>query len=68
MVFILIKWIEVDKINLIMLRSLNQPVAKINVIYIGENEAKWANSDVIKALEAQVLLAKGCCVILIANL
>jgi len=39
-VFILTKWIEVDKVNLIMLRSLNQPVAKINMVYIEENEAK----------------------------
>ena len=38
------------------------------MVYIEENEAKQANSDVVKGLEAQVLLAKGCCVILIANL
>ncbi len=68
MVFILIKWIEIDKVNISMLRSLNQSVAKINIVYKEENKAKWTNSDIIKRLEAQVLFAKDYCVILIANL
>ncbi len=51
-----------------MLRRLNRPVAKINAVHTGGREAKRANSDVAMGLEAQLLLAKGCHVMLTANL
>src|SRR5207249_4545784 len=51
-----------------MLRRLNRPVAKINAVHTGGREAKRANSDVAMGLEAQLLLAKGCRVMLTANL
>jgi hypothetical protein len=57
--FILTKWIDVDKINVMMLRDLNRPVAKIIVVHTGGQNAKCANSDVAKGLEGQLLLAKG---------
>ena len=62
------KWVEVDKVNLEMLRSLNSPIAKINAVHTGGREAKRANSDVAKRLEAQLLLAKGCRIMLTSNL
>jgi hypothetical protein len=34
-VFILTKWIDVDKINIEMLKELNRPVAKIIAVHIG---------------------------------
>ena len=67
-VFILIKWEEVDKVNNEMLRNLNRPIAKISAVHTGGREAKRANSDVAKGLEAQILLAKGCHVMLTSNL
>ena len=67
-VFILTKWEEVDKDNNEMLRNLNRPIAKISAVHTGGKEAKRANSDVAKGLEAQILLAKGCRVILTSNL
>jgi ATP-dependent DNA helicase PIF1 len=67
-VFILTKWVEVDKVNNEMLRSLNRPIAKINAVHTGGSEAKRANSDVAKGLEAQLLLTKGCRVMLTSNL
>jgi ATP-dependent DNA helicase PIF1 len=67
-VFIQTKWTEVDKINIEMLRSLNRPIAKINAVHTGGREAKRASSDVAKGLEPQLLLAKGCRVMLTANL
>ena len=51
-----------------MLRSLNSPIAKINAVHTGGREAKRANSDVAKGLEAQLLLAKGCRIMLTSNL
>jgi hypothetical protein len=47
-----------------MLRKLNQPVAKICAVHTGGREAKRANSDVEKGLEAQLLLTKDCHVML----
>ena len=67
-VFILTKWADVDRVNIEMLRRLNRPVAKINAVHTGGREAKRANSDVAMGLEAQLLLAKGCRVMLTANL
>lgn len=51
-----------------MLRNLNCPVAKICAVHTGGREAKRASSDVAKGLEAQLLLAKGCRIMLTANL
>ncbi|GBB94109.1 hypothetical protein RclHR1_22940003 [Rhizophagus clarus] len=51
-----------------MLRSLNRPIAKILAVHTGSREAKKANSDVAKGLEAQLLLAKDACVMLTANI
>ena len=51
-----------------MLRTLNQPVAKIHTVHAGGHEAKKASSEVAKGFEAQLLLAKGAQVMLIANL
>ena len=67
-VFILTIWDDVDRVNTDMLRSLNSPVAKILAVHTGGREAKKANSDVAKGLEAQLLLAKGARVMLTANL
>jgi ATP-dependent DNA helicase PIF1 len=66
--FIHTKWAEVDKVNIEMIRKLNQPIAKIRAVHSGGREAKRANSDVAKELEAQLLLAKGCRVMLMSNL
>ena len=65
---ILTKWDDVDRVNLDMLRSLNSPVAKILGVHTGGREAKKANSDVAKGLDAQLLLAKGARVMLTANI
>src|SRR6266542_6002489 len=51
-----------------MLRNLNRPIAKISAVHTGGKEAKRANSDVAKGLEAQILLVKGYHVILTSNL
>ena len=50
-----------------MLRTLNQPVAKIHAVHTGGHKAKKANSKVAKGLKAQLLLAKSARVMLIAN-
>jgi len=47
---------------------LNYPIAKILAVHTGGHEAKRANSDVAKGLEAELLLAKGARVMLTANL
>ncbi len=47
---------------------MNSPVAKIFAVHTGGREAKKANSDVAKGLEAQLLLAKGARVMLTANI
>ena len=67
-VFILTKWIDVDKINVTMLRDLSRPVTKIITVHTGGQEAKRANSDIAKGLEGQLLLAKGSRVMLTANI
>ena len=51
-----------------MLVSLNRPIAEILASHSGCREAKKADSDVAKGLEARLLLAKGCRVMLKANL
>jgi ATP-dependent DNA helicase PIF1 len=66
-VFILTIWDDVDRVNTDMLRTLNCPVAKISAVHTGGGEAKKANSDVAKGLEAMLLLAKGARVMLTAN-
>jgi len=67
-VFILTLWVNVDKVNIDMFRSLNRPVAKILAIHTGGPEIRRANSDVAKGLEAQLLLAKGARIMLTVNL
>ncbi len=67
-VSILTTWVDVDRVNSDMLRSLNQPVAKIIAVHTGGSEAKRASSDVAKGLEAELLLAKGARVMLTANI
>ncbi|GES80911.1 ATP-dependent DNA helicase Pif1-like [Rhizophagus clarus] len=66
--FILTKWSEVNAVNIDRLRSLNAPVAKIQAMHTGGNEAKKANSDTAHGLEAYILLARGARVMLMANL
>ena len=51
-----------------MLKSLNQPVAKIIMIHTGRRDAKKADFDMAKDLKVQLLLAKDSRVILIVNL
>ncbi len=65
---ILIKWTDVDFVNINKLRSLNCPVAKIRAVHEGGLEAKRAESDMAKGLEAELLLAKGAWIMLMANL
>ncbi|RGB21955.1 hypothetical protein C1646_776928 [Rhizophagus diaphanus] len=59
---------DINAVNIDQLRSLNVPIAKIQAIYTGGNEAKKANSDTAYGLEAQLLLVRGSCVMLTANL
>ncbi|EXX53022.1 ATP-dependent DNA helicase PIF1-like [Rhizophagus irregularis DAOM 181602=DAOM 197198] len=66
-VFIHTKWDEVYRVNIEMLRRLNRPIAKISAVYSGGRTAKRAKSDVAKGLEAEILLAKGCRVMLTSN-
>jgi len=47
-------WNDVDRINKEMLQLLNCPVAKIVAEHTGGHEAKKANSDVAKGLEAEL--------------
>ncbi len=54
-VYILITWTEVDRININLLRSINQLIAKILIMHTSGNKAKRANSDIAKGLEAQLL-------------
>src|SRR4051794_38137860 len=51
-----------------MLRTLQRPVAKIIGVHSRGVEAKKANSEAAKSLEAQLLLAKGTCITLTANI
>ena len=66
--FLLTKWTEVNAVNIDRLRSSEVPVAKIQAIHTGGNEAKKANSDTAHGLEAFILLARGARVMLTANL
>ncbi|CAG8775040.1 5685_t:CDS:2, partial [Racocetra fulgida] len=56
--FILSKWSKVDAVNLNKLKSLKNPVVKVLAKHTGDQEAKKADSDIAKGLEAQLLLAK----------
>ncbi|GBC48412.2 ATP-dependent DNA helicase PIF1 [Rhizophagus irregularis DAOM 181602=DAOM 197198] len=67
-VFIHTTWPEVYKVNIEMLRRLNRPIAKICAVHSGGRTAKRAKSDVAKGLEAEILLAKGCRVMLTSNI
>ena len=55
-------------LNIEQLRQLNVPVVKLTAIHTGGKEAKKADTDVVLGLEAQLLLARGARVMLIANL
>ena len=66
--FILIKWTEVNIVNIDRLRSLNVLIAKIQAIHTSDNEAKKADSDTAYGFEAQLLLARGARIMLTANL
>ena len=48
-------------------KRLVKPVITVTIV-IPSREAKKANFNVAKGLEAQLLLAKGACVMLTANL
>lgn len=66
---VLPKWSDVDIVNIDKLKSLNCPVAKVLATHpSGGREAKIADSDMAKGLEAQLLLARGARVMLTANL
>ncbi|CAG8519411.1 5661_t:CDS:2 [Racocetra fulgida] len=56
--FILLKWSEVDAVNLNKLESLKNPVVKVLAKHTGDQEAKKADSNIVKGLETQLLLAK----------
>jgi hypothetical protein len=66
--FILTKWAEVNAVNIDRLRSLNVPVAKIQAVHTGGNEAKRAEAETAHGLEASILLARGARVMLTVNL
>ncbi|CAB4429937.1 unnamed protein product [Rhizophagus irregularis] len=67
-VFIHTTWPKVYKVNIEMLRRLNRPIAKICAVHSGGRTAKRVKSDVAKRLEAEILLAKGCHVMLTLNI
>ncbi|CAG8650540.1 20725_t:CDS:2 [Cetraspora pellucida] len=60
--------IEVNEININMLKLLNSPIARIHAVHTSGNEAFKADSDIAKGLESQILLAKGTRVMLRVNL
>ncbi|GES76663.1 ATP-dependent DNA helicase Pif1-like [Rhizophagus clarus] len=66
--FLLTKWSEVNAVNIDQLRSLDVPIAKIQAIHTGGNEAKKVDSDTAHRLKACILLARDARVILMANL
>ncbi|CAG8560918.1 12248_t:CDS:1, partial [Racocetra fulgida] len=66
--FILPKWSEVDAINLNKLEFLKNPVIKVLAKHTDDQEAKKADSDIAKGLEAQLLLAKDARIMLTTNL
>ncbi len=61
-------WEEVDKINLDKLKSINRPVARIWDVYTGGSEALKADSETVKGLEYELLLARNARVMLTVNL
>ena len=66
--FILTKWADVNTVNIDRLQSLNIPVAKIQAVHTGGNEAKKADSEKANSLEVNILLARGARVMLTVNL
>ena len=60
--------VDVAEFNINKLKSLKFPIAKINAVHTGGDEACKANPDVTRGLHAHLLLAKGARVMLIANL
>jgi len=67
-IYILTRWTDVDQVNIEKLKSLNCPIAKILAVHTGSREAINADSDTAKGLESQLLLARGTCIMLTANL
>ena len=59
---------DVDEFNMNKLASLNCPVAAINAVHTGGSEARKADFNVAKGLQACLLLAKGAKVMLRTNL
>ena len=59
---------DVAEFNFDNLKLLNCPVARISAINTGGSEARKADSDLAKGLEAQLLLARGARVMLRTNL
>jgi ATP-dependent DNA helicase PIF1 len=59
---------DVNEFNIDKLKSLNCPIARIDAIHTGGNEARRADSDIAKGLEARLLLARGARVMLRSNL
>ncbi|CAG8838603.1 15245_t:CDS:1, partial [Cetraspora pellucida] len=60
--------IDINEFNVDKLKSLNCPIARINAIHTGGNEARKADYNIAKGLEAQLFLARGACVMLRTNL
>jgi ATP-dependent DNA helicase PIF1 len=63
-----VRLVDVEEFNINKLRTLNSPVARINAIHTGGNEARKADSELAKGLEAQLLLARDVRVMLRSNL
>ena len=59
-------WAKVKDYNLMMLRRLRVPIAKIKAVHNGQGASK-ASSDDAKGLEAELLLAVGARVMLTVN-
>ena len=59
---------DVAEFNINKLKLLNRPVARISAINTGGSEARKADSDLVKGLETQLLLARDARVMLRTNL
>jgi ATP-dependent DNA helicase PIF1 len=67
-IYITPRKVDIAKINISKLKSLNAPVARICAVHTGGNGTSKADSDTAKGLEAELLLCKGAQVMLRANL
>ncbi|PKB99209.1 hypothetical protein RhiirA5_300380, partial [Rhizophagus irregularis] len=66
--FIHTTWAKVYKVNIKMLRRLNWPITKICAVHSSERTAKCAKTNIAKGLEVEILLVKGCHVMLTSNI